>query len=405
MSHHHDHALPQPPAPIRMPTSARNVAVLLVLLGLGTLAWAFQAGRPELAWSSYLIGAYYTLALGVFGALWISVQHLGRGVWSVTMRRVPEAMTSWLFPGGLLALAVGLGAPYLYHWSHVEAVAQDELLQHKSPFLNTTMFYVLMSVCLGAWVLLARAITGNSRRQDQEGGIELTRRNGVLSAVFVIVFALSISVVGFYLLMSLEPHWFSTMFAVLLFTDALQTGTAFVALVVGYLILRGDFSGFVTRNHLHSLGKMVFATTGFWAYIALCQFLLIWYANIPEETVYYIRRWENGWQPYLLLLPVVKFLVPFIFMVPRCCKREPQPLMMASAWLLFAQLWELYMMVAPAVGHGESAAHGHLPCVEFTVGVGFLAAFYLLFAYCLGRHGAVPLKDPALQESLEYHPA
>lgn len=404
MSHSH-YTPPVPPECVELPAGARIAAVAAALAGGAVLAWAFGTGRAELAWSSYLIGAFYVLGLGVFGALWISILYLCRGIWSVTMRRIPEAMTGWLLPGSVLALLVALGGHTLYHWTDVEAVAGDPLLSHKAPFLNLPMFYLLVGLSLALWIVLAFLLVRNSRQQDREGGVRLSRRNGALAAVFVVVFAVTVSVVGFYLLMSLEAHWYSTMFAVLLFTDVMQTGTAFVALVAGYLVTRGGLNGFINENHLHSLGKMVFATTGFWAYIAFCQFMLIWYANIPEETVYFVKRWENGWLPYLLLLPVLKFVVPFIAMVPRDHKRVPRPVMIIAAWVLAAQVWELFLMVGPAVGHGEQAAHGHLPILEGVVAAGFLGLFYLVFEFGLRRHGPVPLKDPSLQECLEYHPA
>ncbi|MFH1566606.1 MAG: hypothetical protein ABIL09_01305 [Gemmatimonadota bacterium] len=405
MSHHRAHTPLQPPDRIQLPAWPRLLAVVAAVLGAWTLFRSFTTGHPETAWSAYLIGAFYVLGLGVFGALWIAILYLCRGVWSVTMRRIPEAMTAWLLPGGVLALLVALGGHSLYHWTDAEAVAGDALLTHKAPFLNLTMFLGLVGVSLASWVVLAFLLVRNSRRQDEEGGVRLSQANASLSALFVIVFALTISLVGFYLLMSLDPHWFSTMFAVLVFTDLMQTGTAFVALVAGCLILRGGLNGFVNENHLHSLGKMVFATTGFWAYIAFCQFMLIWYANLPEETIYYIRRWENGWMAYLLILPVAKFAVPFIALVPRRCKRCARPLMAISAWILLAQFLELFVMVSPAVGHGEHGTRGHLPVIELAVTAGFLGLFYLVFERALRRHRPVPFKDPFLQECLEYHPA
>ena len=276
-----------------------------------------------LAWSAYLIGVFYALGLGVFGAAWIAILYLSRADWSVTMRRVPEAMTAWLLPGGVLAMAVGLGAHSLYHWSHADVVAQDALLTHKAPFLNMTMFTALVGVSLVLWVVFAVLLVGVSHRQDREGGIAPTRKSRTLSALFLVIFALTLSIVSFYLLMSLDAHWFSTMFAVLVFTDIVQTGTAFVAVVAGLFVMTGRLKGFLNENHLHSLAKMVFAATGFWAYIYFCQHMLIWYANIPEETVYFMRRMENGWLPYLLLLPALKFVVPFLLLVPREAKRKP----------------------------------------------------------------------------------
>jgi hypothetical protein len=148
---------------------------------------------------------------------------------------------------------------------------------------------------------------------------------------------------------------------------------------------------------------MLFATTGFWAYIYFCQFMLIWYGNIPEETAYFIRRWDSGWLPYLLALPLLKFLVPFVLLVPRDNKRRPGRVAIVAALILFAQFWELYVLVSPAIGHGEHSAQGHLPVVELLVTLGFVGLFLLVFAWSLGRHAAVPLKDPRIGDCLHYH--
>jgi hypothetical protein len=402
MSHPHSHALPPKPGRIGLSRLEQGLATAAVLAGAAALAYAFSSDA-SLAWSAYLIGAFYALGLGVFGAAWLAILYLARGTWSVTMRRIPEAMTAWLLPGGLLAVAVLFGAHSLYHWSHAEAVAQDALLTHKAPFLNVTMFTVLVTLSLAIWALFAAALVRTSHAQDREGGIAPSLRNRALSALFLVLFSVTFSIVSFYYLLSLDAHWFSTMFAVLTFTDIVQTGTAFIAVVAGLMVMNGKLPGFLNENHLHSLGKMVFAWTGFWAYIYFCQHMLIWYANIPEETVYFIRRMENGWLPYLLLLPVLKFVVPFLLLVPREAKRNPKRLVPVALLILFAQFWELYVMVGPAIGHGEEAAHGHLPIIEFAVTLGFIGLFTLVFGWHLRRHDPVPLKDPAIGACLEYH--
>lgn len=403
MSHSHSHALPAAPGRIALPGIVQGLSIAAVLAGGAALAMSFSRGDLQLAWSSYLIGVFFALGLGVFGVAWLAILYLARADWSVTMRRIPEAMTSWLLPGGLLTMAVGLGAHSLYHWSHADVVAADELLTHKAPFLNMGMFYALVGVSLALWVAFAALIVGASHRQDKEGGIGPTRTSRTFSAIFLVVFALTISIVSFYLLLSLDAHWFSTMFAVLVFTDVVQTGTAFVAVVAGLMVMNGRLQGFINDNHLHSLGKMVFAATGFWAYIYFCQHMLIWYANIPEETVYFLRRQENGWLPYLLALPALKFVVPFLLMVPRDAKRNPKKLVPVAILILFAQFWELFVMVGPAVSHGEAPAHAHVPVVEFAATLGFIGLFTLVFGWSLARHDAVPLKDPALTECLNYH--
>jgi hypothetical protein len=391
------------PPPIKISMAARVVAALAVAFGAGAFAWSLSQGHAEVAWSSYLIGTFYVLCLGVFGVVWISMLYLTKAAWSVSMRRVPEAMAAWLLPGGALTLGVALGGHHLYHWTDTAAVATDELLLHKAPFLNITMFYALVGASLLVWLLFAFLIIRNSRRQDDSGKVALSQANIKLSAMFIVLFALTFSIVSYYLLMSLEAHWFSTIFAVVTFNDMIQTGTAFVAVIASVMILRGQLSGFLDENHLHSLAKMMFAATGFWAYIYFCQYLLIWYGNIPEETTYFIRRWENGWLEFLVVLPLLKFVIPFVVMVPRNNKRKPRRVLAVAVLILFAQFWEIYLLVSPAVGHGEHVAHGHLPWVEGAVTLGFLGLFFLVFAWALGRHEPVPLKDPRLRECLDYH--
>jgi len=319
------------------------------------------------------------------------------------MRRVPEAMSAWILPGGVLALLVILGAPSLYEWAHPDVVSANELLTHKAPFLNLRMFAILVGASVLVWTGFRALIVGASQRQDREGGIGATRTMRTASGAFLVVFAITFSISAFYFLLSLDAHWFSTMFAVLVFTDAAQTGTAFVTLVAALLVSAGALRGFLNDNHLHNIGKMLFAWTGFWAYIYFCQFMLIWYANIPEETAYFLRRASNGWLPFLLALPALKFAIPFLVMIPRDAKRTPGRLIPVAVLVMFAQFWELYLMVGPAVGEGEGAAQAHLPVVEFAGTIGFIGLFTLVFTWALSRCTPVPVKDPGLAAALHYH--
>jgi hypothetical protein len=382
----------------------RIIAVLAVIAGGAAFYLTLSKGDTAVAWSSYLIGAFYALGLGLFGVLWVAILYVSRGTWSVTMRRIPEAMSSWLLPGGVLAMVVAfLGGHQLYHWLDPKAVAADELLQHKAPFLNATYFLGALGVSFVVWFLFGALIMRNSRKQDKTGKASLSRLNVRVSALFIVLYAVTFSLVSFYLLMSLEAHWFSTMYAVLTFTDMVQTGTAFVALMAAVTIMRGQLNGYLNENHLHGIGKMMFAATGFWAYIYFCQFMLIWYANLPEETAHFAARYGNGWMTYLLVLPVLKFVIPFVFMAPRNNKRKPTRVALMAVIILVAQFLELYLLVSPAVGHGGKPSHAHLPLIEFAVTAGFLGLFYLVYSWSLGRHNSVPLKDPSLKACLDYH--
>lgn len=403
MSHAATTPPPPPPGRLSLPLPVRAVALLAAIAGAATFAWTLSRGEAALAWSAYLIGAFFTLGLALFAISWLAILALSRGTWAVTLRRPTEAMTTWLLPGGLLTLGIGFGLRALFHWADAEAVAADPLLTHKSPFLNPTLFWIVVAGSLVVWIAFGAAFVRLSRRQDREGGITASLRTRTLGAIFLVIFALSFSVVSFYLLLSLDAHWFSTMWAALVFTDVAQTGTAFLAVVAGLLVARGRLAGFLNENHLHALGKMLFAWTGFWAYIYFCQYLLIWYANIPEETVYFLRRTTESWLPHLLVVTLLKFVIPFLLLLPRAAKRNPRILVPTAMLLLLGQFMELYVMVGPALGHGAEPAPGHLPGVELLVTLGFLGLFTLVWGWSLARHEAVPLKEPALAACLDYH--
>lgn len=397
------HGFPEAPEPIKISAAVKALALVFVIIGAAAFVYALKGEHQNDAWGGYLIGSFFMLSLAVFGPLWVSILYMSRGIWSVTMRRIPETMGTALIPASILALVVVGGLHSLYHWSHTDVVAADELLQHKAPFLNSSLFVILVSLSLAIWVLFNFVINRNSLKQDEAGDASHSKRNITFSAVFILLFAISYSIVSFYYVMSLDAHWFSTMFAVLTFTDMMQTGLAFVALVASIFVMQGRLKGFLNENHLHGIGKMLFATTGFWAYIYFCQFMLIWYGNLPEETAYFILRWENGWLAYLAILPFVKFLIPFIYMAPRNNKRKPKRLIAMAILIILAQFLELYVMVAPALGHGEHLAQGHLPVIEFLIFSGFMGLFVLIFCIAISRNNPVPLNDPFIRDSIRHH--
>jgi hypothetical protein len=319
------------------------------------------------------------------------------------MRRIPEAMATWLVPTVVLAPLTVLGAHTLYHWSHSDAVAHDALLAHKSPFLNIPGFLGSTVLILLVFAVLGMLLNRWSAQQDEGGGVALTARSVRISAIFLLLFAPAISVLSWYLLMSLTPHWFSTMFSVLIFTDIMQTGLAVVSLIVAVFVWRGVLKGVLNESHLHDITKMAYAFTGFWAYIYFCQYLLIWYANIPEETTYFLARQEHGWLTWLLVLPVIKFVIPFIWLTPREAKRKPWSVIPMMILLLVGQFLELFVMVSPSLAHGHEAAHAFLPLWEAGITLGFLGAFVLVTGWSFSRRAAVPARDPYLNAGLHHH--
>jgi hypothetical protein len=315
------------------------------------------------------------------------------------MRRIPEAMGAYLVPAAALAAGLFVGVPTLYHWAHHEAVAADVVLMRKAPYLNLTRMGISTAIAFVAWIGISSLIVRNSRAQDRSRDPKLTYRNARLSALFILLFALTLSVSAFDFLMSLDPHWASTMWAVYVFAMLMQAGMALIALSVVLVRRTGKLQGFVSDAHVHDLGKFVFAFTVFYAYIAFSQFLLIWYANLPEETPFFLKRFAQGWGEISLALPFVKFFVPFLVLLPWRAKHAPAILVPACLWILACTFLEMWWIVMPnIVSTGPT-----LPWMEVLVATGFLGAFLASFGWSLSRHELVPINDPRLNESVHHH--
>lgn len=386
------------PGKFKLPGWYFPVAGLLAAAGFGVFGWGLSAD-PHRAWGGYLIGFFGMLILALAGPFFVATQYLTGAGWSVSVRRIPEAMSAYLLPSALLALGVFAGAHHLYHWAHPGVTEEDLVLLHKAPYLNITRMAVFVAIGFFVWIGLSSWMAGNSRSQDKSGDAKLTHRNAYLSALFMVLFALTFSTASFDFVMSLEPHWFSTMWAVYMFSMMMQVGTAFISMAVVLLRKTGKLEGFVNDAHVHDLGKFTFAFASFHAYIAFCQFLLIWYANLPEETMFFIKRFDHGWQWVALALPFVKFLVPFFVLLPWKAKHHPVILVVVGVWTLLVTALEIWWLVMPAV-----SSHGpELPWMELAIFGGFFGVFLGSFGFALSRHEAVPVKDPRLAEAVHHH--
>lgn len=397
---HESHTTPAfvNPGNVKLPSWYYPLAGGLALAGFGVFGWGLTAD-PHRAWGGYLIGFFAVLCIALAGPFFIATQYLTGAGWSVSIRRVPEAMSAYLIPAALLAGGIFAGAHNLYHWTHAEAIKDDLVLHHKAPYLNLTRMGMSVAIAFVVWISLSLLITGNSRKQDTSGDAKLTHRNATLSAVFMLLFALTFSTSSFDFVMSLEPHWASTMFAVYMFAMLMQAGFAFMAMATALLRKTGRLDGFVSDAHVHDLGKYTFAFTAFWAYIAFCQFLLIWYANLPEETVFFLKRFSHGWGYVAVAVPVLKFLVPFFALLPWKAKHSPVVLVPVGIWILLVTAIEFWWLVTPAI-----STHGpQLPWMELVIFGGFFGVFLAAFGFALSRHSIVPIKDPRLGEAVHHH--
>lgn len=385
--------------------------VLFVLIIFGALGLYLTAIEdPTRAWFNYLIGSCIFLGFGLFGLFFVLINNITSASWSVVLRRIPEAMAMTLPIAALLLLGVFLGVHHLYEWSHLDIVAKDPILQKKVAFLNEDFFGIRLIVYVLIWLTAAYVLIKNSFRQDLVGGVALTQKNYSFSAIFLVLFALSVSMAGFDLLMSLEPHWFSTMYGVYFFAGFFQAGLATTYLLTWYLTRKGVYTNLVNRFHFHDLGKFVFAFSVFWAYIGFSQYMLYWYGNLPEETFFYIIRMEDSWQWVGLAMLLIRFAVPFLVLLPYGNKMNFKIAVPVCFLLLAGQWVDVFWNAMPAarlMHHGAAdhagLAHAIIGWKDMAVGLGFIALFFLVLGFILERIRLVPAKDPRLGDSIHHH--
>ncbi|MEZ4655372.1 MAG: hypothetical protein R3E12_17725 [Candidatus Eisenbacteria bacterium] len=270
-----------------------------IALGIGVVGLAaafglgFAGGNPDRFYQAYLVSFLFFLSLGLGGLFFVVVNHLAGSTWSVVVRRLAEAVSANLWLMALLVIPLLLGMGRLYEWTHADVVAADPLLAGKSAYLNKTFFLIRTAIYFLVWIGFSQYFFRQSRRQDETGEVGITVTMEKVSAPAIILFAVTVTFAAFDYLMSLNPHWFSTIFGVYYFSGSMFAFFA-LPLIVLFCQHNGRLRDVITPEHYHDMGKWMFAFTVFWAYIGFSQYMLIWYANIPEETVWFAARQHGG---------------------------------------------------------------------------------------------------------------
>lgn len=380
------------------PTKLKTLSFALVAFGLLTFVIGLMK-NPDRLWTSYLVAYFFFSCLGLSGLLWISLNNASKAGWSVSIRRFSEATTAfipWIFIGGLVLL---FGFKKLYLWADPAVVAANPVIAAKTAYLNMNFFVVRLVIFVLGCLLFRWKIVGNSLKQDQNGDANLTHKNVGPSIGFIIFFALLFSLFSVDLLMSLLPTWYSTIYGVYAFAGLIQAGLALLAIIIVLMRRSGFVKGYVTVEHQHDVVKYLKGFTVFWAYIAFSQFMLQWYANLPEETEFYIMRSLGGWMSISTALIIFRFVVPFMALLPRSAKRSDTNVLAVSALVLVMQYLDIYWLVYPNFFEGQ---------VVFGIWeVGIFAGFAGLFMLCLfsfwSKNSLVPTKDPRMHEALNHH--
>lgn len=370
-------------------------------LGLAAAIGGFFVDRKQAAFS-YLVAFTYWAGIALASLILIMIFHAFRAKWMVVIRRPLEAMATTVSLFLPLFIPIFMARDTLYLWaghSHGALPEHEQhLLHHKAPYLNVTFFLVRTILYLLIASFVAWRLWNLSNKQDETGDVSLTQKARNLGAGALPLMALVITFAAFDWLMSLDPFWFSTIFGVYYFGGSTMSVLAVLIIVTTLSREKDNFGSLVTVDHMHNLGKLLFAFTAFWGYIAFSQTMLIWVANLPEETPFYITRMNKGWAPVGIFLILGHFVLPFFLMLSRGLKRNPVLLRLMAAWALLVHFVDVYWLVFPTFDGTTPAFPWML--IAAWVGIGGLATAFAV-SRVRGRY-AVPVKDPFLNVSIRY---
>jgi hypothetical protein len=374
----------------------RRPALAAGVVGLMASAAGF-ALAPDRFFPSWLFACMFCLGLALGCQSVLMLNHVTGGAWGIPIRRPLEAATRTLPLVALFFLPLFLGLRRLYEWARPEDVAHDAILRHKAVYLNVPFFTARAALCFAAWMAFAFFLNHWSRQQDAEPRRSLTRRLQLLSSAGLVVYGLTITFFSVDWVMSLEPHWFSTMYGVLYIAGQALAGFSFVIALTVVLSRYRPLSEFINREHFHDLGKLMLAFVMFWAYVSFSQYLIIWSGNLPEEIPWYLRRLHGGWGWIGIAIVLFHFLLPFLLLLPASANRNTRVLAGVAGLVLFMRFADLFWYVRPPT---SPAPRLSLHWMDLAAPLGILGIWLFVFLGQLMRRPLLPVNDPEYVEAL-----
>jgi hypothetical protein len=362
----------------------------LALCGAGA---ALDPAQFSYSWL-FAFAYFFTLCAGCF--FWTIVHYAVDADWTVVVRRQLENIALLMVVVAICFIPIFLLRHHLYDWMNIP-LGKEENLDSKRAYLNLTFFVVRATVFLGFFVFAAYLLRKFSVRQDKDGNPRFTIWLRKVSFASLPLFALSITFGAYDWLLGLNYRWFSTMFGVYIFAGAAGASMSLLVLVITGLRNAGYLNNVVTKEHYHIMGKWMFAFCVFWAYIGFGQYMLIWYANLPEETQYFITRNTESWWYLSMLLVFGRFFGPFLILLLQGIKKNPHRLCYVAIWILFMQLLDMYLVVLPSL-HGTGV---HLSLWDFAAVIAIGASLAFVYLRLVGKTSLFPVRDPRLVESLK----
>jgi hypothetical protein len=370
----------------------RGSAIVVLSLGICAVIYGVLAD-PQRVWPNLLVNGFYAASLGVSAIFFLAAQRATGARWSASLRRIPEAFMPLVSIASIMILALFFGRQILYPWSRPGAMAGEPAIAGWARYLQPPWVFTRMVLVFAAWMLFAWLFRKFSLQQDRHPELALTLHQKMTryAVMFVPVFAITLTIGAFDWLISTDPRWFSTMYAVYVFAGTFVQGIAAVTLAIVLLKERGPLRDSVSDHQLHDLGKMLFAFSTFWAYIWVCQYLLIWYGNIPDEVTHYVARTNGPWLFLFALNLMANWVAPFLVLLSVRAKCTTRVLKVIAVLLLGGHWLDLYLLATPSVW--SAPKFGPL---EITIAAGYLALIFLVFTRRLGQAPVVPVHDPIL---------
>ncbi|HYB96694.1 MAG TPA: hypothetical protein VEC39_17100 [Vicinamibacterales bacterium] len=377
----------------------RQFGMIAGVLGVVLAVAGFFMSGLDRFFQAYLVA--YTFWMGVLlGAMaLLMVQHLSGGVWGIILRRPFEAAVRTLPIMTVLFVPLIFGMHSLYEWTHEGITETDTVIAAKSAYLNTPFFLIRQAIYFTVWNVMGFLLTKWSAEHDRTGDPALLNKLSVLSGAGLCLYFLTVTFAMVDWTMSVNPHWFSTIWGMLYIGGQGLSAFAFGIVVLVMLAQAAPLNRVLTSHHFHDLGKFLFAFLMLWAYLNFSQFLIIWSANIPEEIPHYLNRWENTWKFLSIFIVVGHFMVPYALLLSRDLKRNYGKLRIIATWILCARVAEYYWHVAPELHKGGFT----LSLLDVALPLAIGGIFISLFVSQLGSRSLLPVNDPALDKALHHH--
>jgi len=405
---------------------AKTLSLAGIAIGVIVIALGFATGAVERTFANLLLMGYYFACACMAGIFFCAVQYVAQAGWSASLIRVPQAFAKVLpFAAIVLLTIVGAGlyfqhpivteegktvmAPYLYKIWALKGVevkgseTYDAIIAGKHSFLNVGFFIGRLVAFLGVYSIFGWLFVKYSTNEDEIGGMSNYSQSFKMACIFLVIFGFTTPIFAFDTIMSLEARWFSTMFGWYNFAAMWVSGLAIITLTI--IILRDNgYLSWITQDHLHNFGQLLFGFSVFWTYVWFAQFLLIYYANLPEEAVYFYRRWEPEFKPWFWLNIVMNFALPILLLMARDYKRTTTRLKWVCILIIFGHWLDYFMMIMPGTVGPREHWYNEIGWIEGGVAVGFAGLFVFMTLTALSKFKALaPKNHPFLQESLHHH--